>query len=740
MTINEPRTPDGLRAALGTLPPADLPVALLPVRLETRFLDQGGVTHLCVRIFPDDLHVDTHEPALTEDEERWGRRLWEQAWRAGGDPAAERALEGELAARFGAGRAEWIARALAPLNPEARPAAALPAEEPLPVEPEFPPVERRDAAWTRPPRARALPGRWAVLAYRGSQRVLAAVGEPIPAELAAGPDPRAPQPASFDPAALATDAGMRWLVDFDEAVRVGMGLRIPLASATEATTGYDLVVALGISTAEGDAGAAELAQLLEAQRYTDGLAFVPQGTPTNHTAGADSGYAESRTGTPFLASTEPAGAEANAAVTAAALGIDGGALDGTEHGADAEQAGARAMNTALWPATWDYFFRQVLRGVLNDAALDRVRRHFAAHVRGRGPLPALRAGRQPYGILPTTSMDRWRTRPGELLGDAGPETLRRLRERWRALLRHVPRIGPVATAQEMAKTLADVLGLQAASEQVGTRLALDGAFWGLAEPAPLGPTASDLYLEYRLSAATNELTGLGVPAVTGGVPGARMVFAEAGFRLPDGLVVPGVLRAGFPAPGYVAALRAAKVEELRAGLVDAGRGSGTPLHRILRHALLLAYADAAYRIQVAEGALQPGAYHDPALVDVLSAGTTPGAPEHTRTVERLLDAQVNSVDPTRPLSAVLDTLDAGGHPGAAALDEVRAAFDHLAGVSSIDLDLLFRETLDLCTHRLDAWITSLATERLHALRAARPGGVLLGGYGWVEGVRRGAAP
>jgi hypothetical protein len=45
---------------------------------------------------------------------------------------------------------------------------------------------------------------------------------------------------------------------------------------------------------------------------------------------------------------------------------------------------------------------------------------------------------------------------------------------------------------------------------------------------------------------------------------------------------------------------------------------------------------------------------------------------------------------------------------------------------------LLSETLDLCSHRFDAWATSFATKRLEWLRGRNPGGVYLGAYGWVE--------
>ena len=48
-------------------------------------------------------------------------------------------------------------------------------------------------------------------------------------------------------------------------------------------------------------------------------------------------------------------------------------------------------------------------------------------------------------------------------------------------------------------------------------------------------------------------------------------------------------------------------------------------------------------------------------------------------------------------------------------------------------------TLDLCSHRLDAWITSFATKRLAEMRKANPAGVLFGGYGWVMNLKPAAA-
>ena len=88
------------------------PVLLLPVRLETRFfpLADGG-SELRVRVYPDKVHIDSHEPELTADELTWGRHFWEQTWRAASDQERAKTAWRQLADRFDPPRAAWVARA-----------------------------------------------------------------------------------------------------------------------------------------------------------------------------------------------------------------------------------------------------------------------------------------------------------------------------------------------------------------------------------------------------------------------------------------------------------------------------------------------------------------------------------------------------------------------------------------------------------------------------------------------------
>ena len=178
--------PPPLPEMLGELCKADRPLALFPVRLETRFFPQAdGSSELRVRVYPDRIHIDSHEAELTQTEKTWGQHYWTQIFKAGDDTQAQKDAWRQLAERYDAQRAAWIARLLRPKNFDARTAT---------TEPDFPRVdvveEGKDAAWRSAPKARLLPTRWIAVVQAGGRPVAAAAGRDIRPELAVGPDPQ----------------------------------------------------------------------------------------------------------------------------------------------------------------------------------------------------------------------------------------------------------------------------------------------------------------------------------------------------------------------------------------------------------------------------------------------------------------------------------------------------------------------------------------------------------------------
>src|SRR5947208_9166560 len=103
------------------------PLLLLPVRLETRFMDAPGGRELWLLVFPDQISVNTHEPKLTTTEVELAEDYWRGVWRVGTTKAAEERRPWErIAARLGARRAAWVVSQHTPNNAPSRPTAPTP--------------------------------------------------------------------------------------------------------------------------------------------------------------------------------------------------------------------------------------------------------------------------------------------------------------------------------------------------------------------------------------------------------------------------------------------------------------------------------------------------------------------------------------------------------------------------------------------------------------------------------------
>ncbi|MGH9373448.1 MAG: hypothetical protein ACRD15_18150, partial [Vicinamibacterales bacterium] len=697
--------------------PGDVPLVLLPVRLETRFRQSGANTDLLIRIYPDDLHIDTHEAGLTPDEVTWGRSYWEQTWRGGRSDDRERSAWTQIADQFTAERAAWIVKSLEPRNPEARPAAEIPPDAPLPVAPRFPPAPRRDAPQTRAPLAQLMPDRWIALGYDAAGgRVFTALGRRLRDPLPAGPAPDPnEQPAE---GARPVDEGMKWLVDFDEALAAGMALRVRLPDGPQAGIARLLVTGVR-SSLDPDASARRLAALIDAQHYTRGIECVPRGTPTNNSTAvrsglglADIGHARSfsdERGAPLLRDGDGSAGDR----LATAFGIDAVVFAHVRNAGDDDPVRQATMNTALWPGTVGYFLDQRLRGIVTDDELRAVRRHFIDHVRAGGPLPIFRFGRQPYGCLPVTSLDRWSPRDPDDVGPRAIAALRSLRDAFRRALVRVPRL----EGSDLDQDLIAVLQMQAVSTEFLVRPVLGPE---LVEnfAALAGIDLNQLWWNAQRELARPPIAVPGLPAIT---PQSTSVFSSLTRKLNVRLA---------QASDYPALLASSGSQKLR--LDDfPGAGTRTLLDRLLRQGLLLEYSLAARRLGAR---MVPPVVMDEAEPELVDIRTQP-----TPTIWRRLAGRLSGVEPPTTVGEFLDNPANEQDDAVGDLASVRSALRRFAGLEEAGRDALLRETLDLASHRLDAWITSLATRRLDALRRSRRIGVIVGGYGWLEDLQQGSA-
>ena len=708
----------------------DVPIALLPARIETRFV----AGELRVRIFPDQIHVDAHEPELTAGEREAGIAYWTARFATPDPDARDESPWRRLCSVLGPARAAWVAEALTPANL---------GQLGQPVSPDVPDMEARPAEWSRAARAAALPERWLVVGKRrdGSE-LFRKWTEPVADRLDVTIDPGDDTP--HDPhAGLPLQPAARWLTDFAIAEAAGMALRLDageMASAGLAGNAeIDRLYVLGVdwTLAPGDAAAA-LGDVLRGHAFGDGLSAVAPGTPTNITAAARPGAPPAGDALADALDPERRPAAASVANTAAdrvwrALGLgtaSGGVLTALPGAGRRDAQVAAHLAAALWESTLGLFLADFMTPAVTASQIQQVRDHVLRHLAPGGPLPALRIGRQPYGVLPVVA-------PGRFTGDAFEAELARqlatLRGHWSPAVERAPRLGRTA---DLDADLTAVLQTTPLAETLRYRQVV----------GPL-TTAATRGIEAHAGAQERVADLLGQHF---GWP-SRPLLAGCTFLPPDKPLRVPLVEAGTVEPG--AGLSRNYLREIAEiartsgdyGTLKARENATTLLESLVAHAigreLHLLDRRTVERHLARLGRLVAVDVSLPEFVGIepkpapsqagRAVATTPH--ELARVVIPALTGQQSLrrfvTDSIRALPAVPPE----GDPSHAI-----TSLEWLADRPVDELDRALRGLLDVCSHRLDAWLTSLATRRLASVREAVPEGVHIGAYGWVDNLRRDA--
>ncbi|MFC3559245.1 hypothetical protein [Pedobacter jamesrossensis] len=399
----------------------DIPINLFPVRLETKYRQTLRGTQLLVRVYPDDISIITHEQMLTESELKFGQKHWQILFQTTNNKELTNNAWKNIWKEFGGNRAAWVAKSTKPTNWEQR--ADLTSAEDL----IFADAETKPDSWTKAPHTNVLPDRFVLMGYRAGKEVHRSVGRQIKDIVIVGP---APIVDENDPSFTRDDQENRiqygedfaWMADFDIAVEQGLGFIIPQRDE-DVKLGYDQLLVVGLKSSADENDGKELFEaLIDNHKYSEeGLSLLKQGTPTNNTEAEDSGYQSQQSIEDFILQVENDQAlfkpsdnfkeATDGQRLAEYFGVSYEVFQSVYNSNITDHSEAIAMNTALQPGTLGYFVTTMLNGVLDETDKELLRYHFINYVSGRGPLPSIRVGNQPYGIIVTSNFDTWVYQP-----------------------------------------------------------------------------------------------------------------------------------------------------------------------------------------------------------------------------------------------------------------------------------------------------------------------------------------
>jgi hypothetical protein len=864
------------------------PILLFPLRIETRFkkIDVVGADtkhQLWVRVFPEEIAIDTFEELLSENEVRNARSYWSSMWRAGDIEEDQRAAWRLLASSHGSGRAYWIVNNYnySPVNQSEQPERITKEKINLIIATDDPPADDEKAAlktfwsamwlaqhdkakqtdaweqlvgkvgearaqelqekytpvnlsdtppaplthdqvtleaafvifpkpddtdtkfqaWAHAPKTNVLPERLVLLGFNESNEepILQFVGNPVPSSLAAGPDPSADEGDQFKIAEsdqeidgrlckkgdLIVGKELKWMVDFEEAVAKGMGFKIDL-TPEQADSGFDRLFVLGVrlSTNE-DKGKKDIETLIDHHHHSrKGFAILSQGTPTNNTEKEGSTYSWREDPDDSFdiyfnneIPDDPAGwfEKKDGRWLAEVLGIDTKYLKNVANYYGTDQCEARAMNVALWPATLGYFMETMMAPVFSDQVINQTKLFFQRFVSGRGVIPAVRVGNQPYGILPATPFSRmkWQrvrtpiTRAAFTTSFFGGNfsylhalynVLRKIDNDWTKLLAKVSHVGKGGDPHQI---LLDVVGLHPSSvehyyrhaqsfAQIYNSLnlkALGGAFIALLITAGYVQSGMDLLAHFAYTGKEDE-----------DIPDILKKFFLGRSDLLSGPLIDDVpLSESDPIRIY------AKKDDTSYNyiqwLIDAANDSHDTLRKqqvfidnkpptallylMLKHALDLGYLDAGLRLHISAEIFDKkqtlAAIKEPEFICVQDSKIDPGSRwKHLYKPEPLITSHESMLVGSYIPTIIKDRVET------TTLRHQLKALEHLKDVPTARLERVFTEHLDTCSYRLDAWMSGLVNAQLSLMRGIRDEGdddvsltqgLYIGAYGWLEDVR-----
>ncbi|WP_430967348.1 hypothetical protein [Spongiimicrobium sp. 2-473A-2-J] len=581
----------------------------------------------------------------------------------------------------------------------------------------------------------------------------------------------------------------QWLFDFEEAVKVGMGFKIDL-SREQYAQGFDRLFVMGVNLREDKTESQKsLETLFHNHHYgSSGFSIMPQGTPTNNTEKEDSGFTENEdTETTFeryiaqkqTDDPDDSLSKKDGRWLSDLLGIDptASSLKLAAHYYHTDQCEARAMNTALWNATIGYFMESMMTPVFDTGQERLARDFFIDFISGRGSLPAIRIGDQPYGILAIgkTKKPEWLfDRTGNnLLANSKYGNSIALLQRLSGLLDTVRKdfiklqeeVAYVGKEGDPHQNLLNVLGLHATSVQFDQRYAESFAhLFNKLNMSGLGIFIALLIEGAYKKRGLDLLKKLGYVPQTGDneedlVPILEKFFLTQPNTLNKPLIDDVPLSEEKPIRAYttpegtdtegknyihwLVENAAVNLNTIKRQLGFADKAPTALLYQMLRHSLTLEFSNTSFNLYGEAGILSVKDLKE-AKIDDDFIGVKVGQNGFESKFDYLERPEPRIVNEDITVAKHISNLIAENISLASTLDlkAMLKALDHLKDVPTARLERAFVEHLDCCSYRLDAWLLAFSNMQLTGMRYWRNAqdetvkeGIYLGAYGWVEDLK-----
>ncbi len=553
----------------------------------------------------------------------------------------------------------------------------------------------------------------------------------------------------------------KWLFDFDEAVKVGMGFKINLNSDLY-DEGFDRLFVLGVKLSADEMEAkTALEELFEHHHFgSSGFSIMAQGTATNNTEDEKSGFSENEDFEEtyqryILESTEDDpddfSTRKDGQWLSSLLGIDAdkSSIKLAENYYQTDQCEAKAMNTAMWSGTIKYFMESMMTPVFNEQDEQVAHSFFTGFVSGRGSIPAIRIGDQPYGILATNTLSRqnWLFQKGDentlSLSQFGNsisvlqklnKLLNKVREDFDQFSEQAAHIGKEGDAHQI---LLDVIGLHASSVEFHQRYAKSFAHLYNLWFFYLFPSFYNIYTEKDYQNRGLELLrelGYFHSEKDDDIPILEKFFLSASNQLKGDLIDDQPLSEETPIRPYTVTESENEVGKnyiywlIENALSDynkikkqQGFAEHAPtalLYQMLRHALELEFSNTALNLHKNAEILNSNqvalAKKDADFIGIQARQTPVFESKYDYLDRHESKIKDKNISVAEHISTLLQESTPSNNTNR--LEGIIKALNHLKDVPTAQLERAFVEHLDCCTYRLDAWLLGFVNLQLISMR------------------------